>query len=317
MLRRIIKCGGVFYRAASTVSEARLSIRESIATFCRVEAYMDSDSSLTSLESLCRQTKVSSVLYETDELSCGSTMKHFASLFLSKKQINPNFLEYCVNGSMMTQFANNPNILMSTLRYSLFDKEEKSPRFDYYSKKISHISSLSGYSKINEIMLANDEDAKLPRILFCSIAWVGGGGSTHCEDNIKDHKFTLIKFSNTRFQMLQGYISFSKSENSHSDSTASFDGFNLRSWQATGHKYARGFGREPLTVFLKGLETFATGHNFDKENYYDLFNVHHSNSNDDGEFWPSVSHIELTDEFIIGCGERDMSEAIDLIIRRK
>lgn len=140
------------------------------------------------------------------------------------------------------------------------------------------------------------------------------GSKTH----IKDHKFTIIKHANDHFQLVQGYIaqdnsSFAKYVKGVHPGVHS-EGFGLASWQRYGNSVYNnrdGFSRFQMREFLSLLDNFVGNERFDGNAHETMFGVLPQHQY---RYWPSFSFRELTDDFIIGCGERPMADSIELFV---
>lgn len=188
---------------------------------------------------------------------------------------------------------------MTTMLRTLYDNGASS-----FSRFTSSIFLNSFGSK----MLSIDIENKLPRVLLCSLTWISIDGEKE-EQQIHDHKFNLIKHDNKRFQVVQGYIA--------SQLDDSCLGFGLCGWQESGHFFssADGFDKKKMTIFLKSMENFCVKDTtFDTKNYDSMFGVQHKVS-DGKKYWPSFSFQEITDDLIIGHGEKPVADALETVIR--
>ena len=123
-------------------------------------------------------------------------------------------------------------------------------------------------------------------------------------EDIKDHKFTIIKHSNENYQIVQGYIT----QNSKNK------GFGNSDWQKmVDNKYSScdGFDKESMTTFLTTLGTFVDNKTvFSTIDHYNMFGMRLEESNG-CDYWPSLSYSELVDSCIIGCGDRCVANAVE------
>lgn len=242
----------------------------------------------------------------------------------------------------------NPNIILHSLQSARKDTKFNSVALEekYFSvaKTLSTVAATYGFNSLYRKLLKVDHAHDLPRILFCSLAWVSPSGWSNPylwrEEsdslNFRDHKFTIIKHSNNRYQIVQGYLP-SRHDRCRSAHTKDFDkncflGYDARSWMMSGHSYSSsdGFDRSKLTEFMSHLHQFASGDKFEPLSYENMFGVHtdaHRWLGNFGQQTPTVSdadrgnvgythipslfHRELTDNHIIGCGSREMAHEID------
>jgi hypothetical protein len=270
-------------------------------------------------------------------------MMSFASLFLSQKQINPGFLDYITNGSPATMLWNNPNIILNATKPVLSSLITPTT-YNKYSKWLSHYSSLRGHDSLEEILITEDPEEQLPRILFCKLAWINFNChvlANEGEGDIVDHSFVIIKHSNTHFQLVQGYVSDSSTLNSEC-MMPPFMGYNADSWKRSGNTFSSidGFHLPKMIQFLVHLRKFTVSDNFDSAGYYKMFGAQHTDGKSfsiegspppsvmeaesavtddilgkvESNYWPSLYHIELKDSSIIGCGSREMAEAVDAML---
>mmetsp|Transcript_12699 Transcript_12699/g.19072 ORF Transcript_12699/g.19072 Transcript_12699/m.19072 type:complete len:132 (+) Transcript_12699:586-981(+) len=124
-----------------------------------------------------------------------------------------------------------------------------------------------------------------------------------------DHKFTLIKHNNERFQIIQGYV----------ETPQVTAGFGLTDWyqmKHIDHSNPAGFNLAVMESVFTKLEHFTSDEFFNAQIYKELFGV--SIKEGDGmTYWPSLYHRELLDENIIGCGERDLAHSLDSYINER
>jgi hypothetical protein len=358
-------------------SEARVSIRESLRLFNVIDANLlnmslrDNITSITninnsysinninsssvnkavtpthrSFEDWCRIS--SNVNLNTfDEVgspsimtgtSCGSTMSCFASIFLSRGQINNSFISYLINGSNLSQILNNPNIVIHSNRFRICSTPVKS----YSSSSIAtssmcsnsvnkagsyisrHVAQLN-LTHLKKNLENPDSDVLLPRIFFCSIAWTFPNFILDYKKefgesaDVKDHKFTIIKNSNSNFRLIQGYIS----QDGHNSNQ------NMHEWRLRKPVLQVGdndnlFGRfcspngislADMITFLDLLQAFVERDTFSAGTHRELFGV--GTNGDGSQYWPSLLPCELLDSHIIGCGERNHIEQLERLTRDK
>lgn len=321
-----------FLSSQSLPSEGRLSIRESLRIFSHIEDSLHNHGNMTSFEDLGRQSMKSlfpqRVVAEMgfQGVSCGSTRNLFAAIFLAKSQLNDMDINNITNGSNLTQFLNNPNILWHGLR-RFFCTYDASVHNDcrritsQIGKSISQFRARSNLTSLQQRLLHQNEVQEFPLVMFCSMTWTFPRhflssnplkstlqAKSDTDDNIndiEDHVFTIIKHSNDHFQLVQGYIEKSSLENVEELHSA---GMELRDWQKSASNFScrRGFSESSMTKFISHLDQFVEDERFDSGNHKDMFGIsperHHE------QYWPSLSFMELADEDIIGCGERELVE---------
>lgn len=339
-----------------------------------------------SFEVLCAAQQDQTISRIQSFKSCGNTMKHFASLFISTEQINSNVIANMIDGTAMYCYWSNPNIVFLSLTQSqLYQKLSESQPiiseyFDSAATSWCRFQACRGLISLERELMYNDYEEVLPRIFFCSLAWVTllrNGSSKNAamtdlaspsilkeldintdddEDNLRDHKFTIIKHSNNHFQIVQGYIgdqeilcanAKSRLEINNKlqiDKPMPFMGQDLREWQSSDNIYCNrlGFDRETMQGFLVRLKSFASNDSFDPHMYKSMFSVLHLplqqlssvvDINNDGVdksravgslflhengkdiYWPSLSFRELTDDYIVGCGHRDVAISLENFIK--
>lgn len=277
-------------------------------------------------------------------MSCGHTVQCLLSLFVSQKQIHPSSLDYIINGTPLGQLLSIPNVILHGYRiaytnylYNLcgyVHTIEDTIRYRRLSRSISKRSAKHGLDRLQTALFKVDEDVHLPRVLFCSIVWVhpeclGPNGTVvdgiaHAEYGIWDHKFAIIKHSNDRFQILQGYIKVDATSSDPGATTVAptnilkSGDFGLADWQKSGlaYSYPDGIDRRCVDTFVEGLERFVQDDAFNYEEHERLFgvNLRSEKDADRGQYWPSLFHCELEDVDIIGYGERPIADAIESYI---
>lgn len=123
-------------------------------------------------------------------------------------------------------------------------------------------------------------------------------------NDIKDHKFTIIKHSNENYQIVQGYITQNSMNKGYSNSD----------WQRmTDNKYSScdGFNQDLMRIFLSTLGNYVDNKTvFSTRDHYNMFGMRLEESNG-GDYWPSLSYSELVDSCIIGCGDRCVANAVE------
>jgi hypothetical protein len=94
---------------------------------------------------------------------------------------------------------------------------------------------------------------------------------------------------------------------------------DLNNWQQMGWNEfgsQEGFDATVMRRYLQLLSQFLLNDKLDDNIYRRLFGA----SLQDGEgefFWPSIYFRELTDDFIVGCGERQLADSLEMLITRK
>jgi hypothetical protein len=158
------------------------------------------------------------------------------------------------------------------------------------------MTSSAGHQHLSRELLKFDEGHKNPRVFIVSLAWAF---ATH----LKDHKFILTKHDNDTFEVSQNYIK-GKSRQSMS----------LSDWQkSSSSAFSSGhFNRSVCCQLLASLGAFANNSRFDAKNFASIFGVEHTRGSGD-PVSTSISHREISDDAIIGCGLRDFSESLLLM----
>jgi hypothetical protein len=283
----------------------RASIRESLRIFKLAEVHLKCKGK--SFESICLESHSPSQKFETH--SCGQTIRCFASLFFSSKQNSGVNLSNIIDGHPFLVMLSNPNFSFYSFRTTGPKMTTRTKAlYDRGASSISRFASSFFLSSFSSEMLSVDIENTLPRVLLCSLTWISIDGEME-EQQIQDHKFSLIKHDNSRFQIVQGYIA------SQLDDTCL--GFGLCEWQESGHFYASadGFDKTKMTIFLKSMENFCTNDaTFDSKNYASMFGVQPKVS-EGKKYWPSFSFQEVTDDLIIGHGEKPIADALETTIR--
>lgn len=263
------------------VSEERLSIRESLRIFNRI------DGSNHSLEDLCRHDNFYKLLF-TPQHNCGNTMRCFLSLFLDDKNIHYNNLDYIMNGNTLQQFYNNTNVLFRT--YNLWEG---------VFKDINDNICLDNFVKFKKTIIEDDKSTILPRIFFVSLVWASKSNHT---DALNDHKFTIIKYSNENFRLIMGHID----THSNSDLTIGTidNSIGLTAYKLKPNKFndIAGFNKNSMCDFVNLLEIYVRGDIFDNRNYKEMFAVTTSNYPEHNLYMPSFYHFELMDSALSGYG---------------
>jgi len=248
------------------------------------------------------------IIMNSPPFSCGFTMSCMLGLFLNHTQYaSRSTVGYILDGPPIFQLVSNPNILLCSLRQLIAPVVCNEVRYDAMARAISKRASIKACAALKFDLLQADVSNYLPRVFFCSITWIIASGISSID--IMDHKFTLIKHSNERFQILQGYV----------NTPEVTSGFGLTDWykmKHISHSNPAGFNLAVMeTVFTK-LEHFASDELFDAQIYEELFGVH-IKGGDGMSYWPSFYHRELLDDNIIGCGERDLADNLELYMDEK
>jgi hypothetical protein len=337
-------------------SEGRISIKETLRILKKVEDHISRRvvmrSSLTSIpaktdrdsfpsfEKMCEDSNANASLRFSEE-SCGHTMVCLCSLFVSRHQINSTSLDRIMNGSRLFQLFGNSIVFLYSLRLAYqrisnekFTSLHSNHRHLSYNNCVKHIGRLSstfGISSLSSSLLQYDHEVKLPCVFFCSMIWIFPEDTTIVSppiDNpppIHDHKFTVIKHSNTRYQILQGYLQQQLPINTsyiHPNESPSLQsatllingGFGLGEWQRstiTPYSTNAGIDRALMEQFLLTLKQFSTNHNFDSKQFQDMFGVDLLGGK---PYWPSFVCRALDDESIIGSGGRELADEIERVI---
>lgn len=313
-------------------SEARQSIRESLRVFSQIEEQLEDDIDM-SFEHMMGLHGYSGSNNNDDTQSCGRTMRCFAALFLGKQQTNYPQMEYLLNGTAGIQLLNHPNIVMHSFAHQnfnlLFAGHDLNKGFKNCAAFVSRQSSQRGFRILQSAINQYDDESVLPRVLFCSLAWVSPEATVMdtlsprfiiqrslCASHfINDHKFTIIKHSNTRFQLLQGHIEQSFECGPNLGTILNIPGldtlgFGLAEWQRHESMFSsrHGFAAVDMAVFLISLRKFVENEQFDGVDYESMFGVRPSGGH---AYWPALSHRELADSSIVGCGERHYADAVE------
>ena len=298
----------VYHWLSRYPTEGRISIRESLRIFKKFESYLlKSTIPNETFENICFNFAPNNAKLHNDNIhSCGNTMKCFTSLFLSFQQLESTKVDYIINGSPFFQLISNPNVVFQGNTMINNDRFYKYCRF----VAVSNFKSL-----FNELITQIQFDETLPRIYFCSIVWTNINNN-----NINDHKFTIIKHSNTSFQLIQGYIADTQSN--FNDSMNQFKsiqiggGFGMLLSQQKYHSLTQ------ILQFMCLLQYFLENNKFNSNNYFEMFQVYmnysiETNNNNETNYIPSFSYTELTDSCIIGSGFRPMADSIETFINQK
>lgn len=308
---------GTMFRKVAT--EGRESIRESLRIFHNVQTFITASPNQEGFQQLFKRVINNPSLEQLNNRSCGNTMMMLASLFVSKEQSSMAQLDNIINGNPFYCLASNPNILVHSFRaqhfmqsfkessksVQVFRPEEKNYRL---LKGISKFTAGVGFNNLRSCLLDSDEDINLPRVFFCSIAWISPLAWMNPNENIdtlsiKDHKFTVIKHTNDRYQIVQGYIpndndrrwrSFKVDECNKMHASSPFTGYDQRSWLLSGHAYSaqQGFSKTSMVSFLSHLGAFTTGKQFDSHSYAQMFGVHVDAIRCSGRFTGTAGHTK-------------------------
>lgn len=263
-------------------SEGRISVRESLRIFNKMELFIHrkecrSDKRSNSFENIVYDNSViSNISSGNDEKksnktfsfidnSCGNTMKCFLSLFLNNKQIENTQLDFIMNGSPLFQIYNNLNIVLQNFQNfyidnSFLNKHINHNKYNKCARKLCVNISNRNFNKLKFKLNEMTENKNLPIILLCSIVWT----SSNIDYPINDHKFTIIKYNNNHYQLVQGYNK--QIENN-------INCFGLYEWQNMNNKYSsvNGFTQIELIVFLIQLNSFINNKIFNINEYEEMF----------------------------------------------
>lgn len=183
-------------------SEARVSIRESLRIFRRIESHLaavntiqrgnddqqehddDDDDVLLPLmfESLVAQHSNQTIRFDAASTtrSCGLTSHCFASLFFSRQQMASNHHYMHTNGSDLVQLWENWNVCahghMCQYPIQLLGKSNK------LMKNVLRTRAMSKAASLSSSLLQLDAPEELPRVIFCNMTWI----LLHDKNDIKD-----------------------------------------------------------------------------------------------------------------------------------
>jgi len=188
--------------AAVGCSEERLSIRESLRIFSRIEtllkvknsgsggaavfesAILDNQSIFGPTTPVVSDHTLPLTHTHTStpmriERSCGATNKAFASLFFSRQQLTQtNSVEELVNGSQLQQIGGNLNIFMWGLRdtswLTSLGKIFGIPDIQCTVHESSLFPFLASrnVTALRDSLVRPDATGELPRVFFCNATWV-------------------------------------------------------------------------------------------------------------------------------------------------
>jgi hypothetical protein len=134
-------------------------------------------------------------------------------------------------------------------------------------------------------------------------------------ETVTDHVFSIVKHTNTNFQVVSGFCEQSEQQPSVS----------LAQWQASGNPYCaqEGFGKSSMLSFLELLRTFSSSAKFDAPNFAALFNTRYNyrqQSNKQGgvrDCWPSFTAVELDEDAAVdGFGCHVFPNAVERIMMK-
>jgi hypothetical protein len=182
---------------------------------------------------------------------------------------------------------------------------------NFIASPICRYIARRNFISLSNQLLGNDDDHLFPRIFFCSLVWTfteSHNVDDQMKNSVGDHKFTLIKHSNQHYQLIQGYIATSYVENGVKFRSK---GLDLHNWRMKGSKYSKieGFCYEMMRNFLGELCHFVEDNTFNAHRHENMFGVKPYGQYLDS--WPALSHVELHDQDIFGCGERSYVEYIE------
>ena len=329
-------------------SEARVSIRESLRIFGRIESHLAAASqrvdehAVASLplmfESLVAKHSNQTIRFDAASTrSCGLTSHCFASLFFSRNQMASNHHHMHTNGSDVVQLWENWNLCA----YGHMHQRQRQIMLGTgtANKLVANVfrsRAMARADSLSSSLLQVDAPEELPRVIFCNMTWIllhDSNGSNNninntnmtprdeisCMDevtsqqDVKDHQWSIIKHDNDCFQIVQGYIDFVGNSSRNNS-----NGYCLSDWQNQsrhtdkGGRFTsrNGFSNRSMTRFLIGLRAFASSPTFDAASHMSLFGVFHHES-DNIAVWPSVSFREITDDSIDGHGCRFVAHGIE------
>jgi len=123
--------------------------------------------------------------------------------------------------------------------------------------------------------------------------------STYNSNAINDHQFVIIKHSNDHndYQIIQGYRHH----------------YDLQGWNIINNA-----NKLDIKAFLSLLQGFADNETFNSCDYNKMFGVDYSTVKgvDKQHYWSSVSFNEISDDDIIGYGDRNIAIEIEDMIDR-
>jgi len=228
-------------------------------------------------ERMIRKTRIGSKNTFSALTSCGNTVKCFASLFLSERQINGGYLHSLLSGGIFNQILNNPNVSIPYLVLSvslklksIFDIEvnRKSwlPTVDLFCRKKC---SYNVSSFLGELLKTENPDL-LPKVFFCSTSWLSLEKKIKAAEDLfqemQDHEFIIVKRvcksgQKYEYQLIQGYM------NSESEL-----GYTLFEWQKSGHPFSSIYGFS-LTGFFGHLNKFSANARWDCDNHHSMTGI--------------------------------------------
>ena len=298
-----------------------MSIRESLRVLRLIERQQRPGRGTTaagprlSLEALCfeygrLQNLGHAFVGNRGDYTCGNFMNCFVSLFVARRDMTTTTLDYITNGSPLHAFLNHSNILSHAYGAS-----------HSLSKWLSNLSSRLQLARLCERLFSRCSREHLPRVFLCSLTIVSPKAEhRHIRDAIddtSDHKWVIIKYSNSNYQFLQGYI---KAEAGVSGAAASRPAQSLHQWQCSSNPYgsARGASRQQTRIFTSRLLSFATDDKFDCLNYTRMFSQR-LDGLDGAAYFPSLSYQEIDDACvgIRGFGARDLASHVERRLRER
>ena len=192
-------------RAAQRIAQrrptyARESIRESLRVFGCVTDNLGSGSSRhgwahpssasalqpnvsTLFEDMCAATGVSGAAHLNSHVSCGNTMRCFASLFLPP---TGGKIADLLDGGMIWQLSSNVNVVLYSWRVHVSTRFRSSlglpvfsdlqrRNFSRWAQSVGNWTSSRSLARLERSLLQTDEPQHLPRVFFCSLTWLTPG----------------------------------------------------------------------------------------------------------------------------------------------
>eukprot|EP00746_Dinoflagellata_sp_MGD_P032990 gnl/MRDRNA2_/MRDRNA2_178586_c0_seq1.p1 gnl/MRDRNA2_/MRDRNA2_178586_c0~~gnl/MRDRNA2_/MRDRNA2_178586_c0_seq1.p1 ORF type:complete len:355 (+),score=56.31 gnl/MRDRNA2_/MRDRNA2_178586_c0_seq1:20-1084(+) len=318
-------------------TEARQCISDVLAKQEMLEKHLMLHPQRGSFEALVAASGIGRASFEKHTLSCGNTVRCWASLFLSQRQINDDALHQLISGGIFKQIWNNPNLICSFILFKLkhvlkpqtLDSEVDVRLHDFRAYRLDCHSRLSAavlpmmrtfcckgafdaITALRTQLLRDEVSQQLPRVFFCHMLWTLEAQRQQCQaasvwDGIGgDHEMVIIKRLNKsadskhtfEFQLVQGY-----------QSSEVEPGYSVTEWQCSGRRFSmvEGFHASELEILLQLLCKYATNRVWCGDNHYKLCGIREVSYLQE-KYLPAFSFRELTDETILGWGERPLSD---------
>ena len=245
-----------------------------------------------------------------EDYSCGNFVNCFTSLFVARRDMTTGTLDHISNGAPITAFLSHSNIFL----YAYGANHR-------LSKWLSSTASKRQHARLCELLFSRCGRHELPRVFLCSLSIVspeqGLPDQSDVLDVTSDHKWVIIKHSNSNYQVLQGYI---KGAAGVCGAAVDRRPQSLHQWQSSSNAYssARGNSRPRMSSFAARLLSFATDEVFDSANYHQLFSARLPLM-EGRAYWPSLSFQEIDDGCvgIRGFGDRDLAGYIERRLDRR